>query len=168
MTTIDPMGLADVPQVMAIDRLSFPLPWSEISYRKELTENANAHFFVAVDGGRTGWPQWLGRPAGRRVIGFAGYWYIVDEAHISTLAVHPQWRRQGIGEMLLVEMLKHAVGLGAVMATLEVRESNKAAQALYRKYGFEESGRRKHYYRDNGEDAVLMTARPIKVALSLE
>jgi ribosomal-protein-alanine N-acetyltransferase len=168
MTTIEPMTLVDIPQVLAIDRLSFPLPWSEISYQKELTENTNAHFFVAVDGERTGWQQWLGRPPQRRVIGFMGYWHIVDEAHISTIAVHPRWRRRGAGEELLVVALKHALSLGAVMATLEVRDSNRAARALYRKYGFEEVGRRKHYYRDNGEDAILMTAQPIKVTLNAE
>src|SRR3972149_4218997 len=107
MTTIEPMTLVDIPQVLVIDRLSFPLPWSEISYKKELTENTNAHFFVAVDGERTGWAQGRGgrrgrgRPPQRRVIGFVGYWHIVDEAHISTIAVHPRRCRRGAGEELL-------------------------------------------------------------------
>jgi ribosomal-protein-alanine N-acetyltransferase len=73
-----------------------------------------------------------------------------------------------VGEELLVVALKHALSLGAVMATLEVRDSNRAARALYRKYGFEEVGRRKHYYRDNGEDAVLMTVQPIRVMMNAE
>ncbi|MBM4423097.1 MAG: ribosomal-protein-alanine N-acetyltransferase [Chloroflexi bacterium] len=165
MTTIEPMTLADVPQVAAIDRLSFALPWSELSYSKELTENANAHFFVAVETEEGG--QWLGR-ASRNVIGFCGYWFIVDEAHISTIAVHPQWRGRGVGELLLTAMLRHALAQGAVMATLEVRESNAAARGLYRKYGFEVVGQRKHYYRDNGEDAILMTARPIRIMMNTE
>ncbi len=149
MLTIRTMTLADIPRVMEIERLSFALPWSENAYRKEITENEQAHFFVAVEADT------------ERVIGFAGYWYIVDECHISTLAVQPQQRRQGVGAALLEWTLNHACTLGAVMATLEVRASNTAAQALYRKYGFEVVGRRKRYYRDNGEDAVLMTVKPI-------
>lgn len=149
MTAIRPMTLADIPQVMEIERLSFPLPWSENSFRKELTENEQAHFFVAEEG---------------RVIGYVGYWYIVDECHISTLAVHPSWRRQGMGQMLLAAALSHALRLGAILATLEVRESNVAALTLYQKYGFHIVGRRRHYYRDNGEDALLMTAQPIAIS----
>jgi ribosomal-protein-alanine N-acetyltransferase len=149
MISIRPMVLADIPMVMEIDRLSFALPWSENSFRKELTQNEQAHFFAAVEDDE-------------RVIGFGGYWYIVDECHISTIAVHPERRRRGIGEMLLVSMLKQAVSLGAKMATLEVRDSNKAAIHLYYKYGFVGVGLRRHYYRDNGEDAVLMTAEPIR------
>ncbi|HKZ71236.1 MAG TPA: ribosomal protein S18-alanine N-acetyltransferase [Anaerolineales bacterium] len=154
MIVIRPMALADIPAVMEIDRQSFTLPWSENSFRKEVTQNEQAHFFVAVEGDQ-------------RVIGFAGYWYIVDECHISTIAVHPGWRRRGIGEMLLVVALKHAVSLGAVMATLEVRDSNKAAIHLYYKYGFVGVGLRRRYYRDNGDDAVLMTAEPIRMMSEL-
>jgi ribosomal-protein-alanine N-acetyltransferase len=149
MATIRAMQSNDIPQVMEIDRLSFPLPWSENSFRKELAENEHAYFFVAEEQGR--------------VVGFAGYWYIVDECHVSTLAVHPTWRRQGLGEQLLRTVLQHAMDLGAVLATLEVRQTNLRAQALYQKYGFEVVGRRRQYYRDNGEDALLMTAQPIRV-----
>jgi ribosomal-protein-alanine N-acetyltransferase len=157
-----PMELADIPQVAAIDRLSFPQPWSEQSYRFELVDNRNAHFIVALapnpNGARGLWKQlWGGWPA-RRVVGYAGFWFVVDEAHINTIAVHPEWRRRGIGERLLVKLLAQARGLGAATATLEVRVSNLAAQQLYQKYRFEEVGRRPHYYRD-GEDALLMTIR---------
>ncbi len=161
--SIAPMTLADVQQVVEIDHLSFPLPWSANSYRHELLENDHAHFFVATDGVRRGWRAWLGLPAARRVIGFVGYWYVIDEAHISTIAVHPGWRGHGVGERLLRAALKHALGLGATMATLEVRVSNVAAQNLYRKYHFEEVGLRKQYYRDNGEDALLMTVKPLRL-----
>ena len=161
--SIAPMKLADLPQVVEIDHLSFPLPWSANSYRHELQENDHAHFFVAVDGVRRGWRTWLGLSAERRVIGFVGYWHVIDEAHISTIAVHPGWRGHGVGERLLRAALKHALGLGATMATLEVRVSNVAAQNLYRKYRFEEVGRRKQYYRDNGEDALLMTVKPLRL-----
>jgi ribosomal-protein-alanine N-acetyltransferase len=154
MATIRPMQSEDIPRVMEIDRLSFPLPWSENSFRKELAENEHAYFFVADE---------VAGAARADVVGFAGYWYIVDECHISTLAVHPTWRRQGLGELLLRAVLQHAMDQGAVLATLEVRQTNLRAQALYQKYGFDVVGRRRQYYRDNGEDALLMTARPIRV-----
>ncbi|MBI3359583.1 MAG: ribosomal protein S18-alanine N-acetyltransferase [Chloroflexi bacterium] len=160
------MELADVPQVAAIDRQSFPLPWLASSYRHELTENENAHFLVAHLGPvsrRPGqwWQDWFRPQPVRTIVGYGGYWYIMDEAHISTIAVHPDYRGQGIGERLLVAMLEHARSLGATLATLEVRVGNVVAQNLYRKYGFEEVGRRNGYYRDNGEDALLMTVAPL-------
>lgn len=148
MTTIRPMALADLPAVVEIDRLSFALAWSENSFRKELSENDQAHFFVAESAGR--------------VVGAAGYWFIVDECHISTLAVHPDWRRQGVGALLLQSLLQHARALGAVMATLEVRVSNAAAIRLYQKHGFAPNRRRRAYYRDNQEDALEMLAQPLE------
>jgi len=159
------MMVDDIPQVMEVDRFSFPLPWSASSYRRELLENKRAHFFVAVDGDgrRSGWRAWFGGGPERKVIGFVGYWSVLDEAHISTIAVRPEYRGRGIGEALLVGALAHAQKAGAVEASLEVRVSNAAAQNLYRKYGFEEVGRRKNYYRDNDEDAILMTAKPLRV-----
>lgn len=145
---IAPMEPDDIPQVMAIEWCSFPTPWGVDSYHYELTENRAAHFLVAL------------APGGeRRVRGYTGYWLIVDEAHIGTLAVHPDWRRRGVGEKLLTELLRQAQALGAQMATLEVRAGNTGAQGLYRKHGFEEVGRRKRYYHDNGEDALLLTAK---------
>lgn len=170
---VEPMRLDDVEAVLAIDRLSFPLPWSASSYRYELTQNTHSHFFVALAApGAAGGPRgsWRERitslirgapdavPSPRLVVGYAGFWYIVDEAHISTIAVHPDWRGQGAGEQLLTGLLERALDLNAVKATLEVRVSNTRAQNLYRKYWFEEVGRRRRYYRDNGEDALLMTA----------
>ena len=174
---VAPMAVDDITRVMEIDTLSFPLPWSPTSYRYELTQNPNSHFVVAVTGGapdpiapkepdslvdRLNPSHWF-RPApppppARQVVGYGGFWFIVDEAHISTIAVHPDWRGQGVGEILFVSMLEQALDLQAVTATLEVRVTNAAAQALYRKYEFEQTGRRKRYYRDNGEDALLMTA----------
>jgi ribosomal-protein-alanine N-acetyltransferase len=141
------MTLDDLPAVMEIDRLSFALPWSERSFRFELTGNDAAHLLVAE------------MPVGgeQRIAGFLGYWLLVDEMHISTLAVHPEMRGQGIGEQLLEAGLVQAWLQGAEMSTLEVRPSNKAAIALYSKYGFELVGRRRAYYQDNNEDALLMT-----------
>lgn len=159
---IVPMRLEDLPQVMEIDQVSFPQPWTEQSYRFELEENQNAHFIVALESPplpTQGWLQrWLTPTGPRRVIGFAGFWLVVDEAHINTIAVHPHWRRQGIGERLLGTILERARAINAVSATLEVRVSNLPAQKMYAKFGFEEVGRRKKYYRD-GEDALLMTLR---------
>ena len=179
MVEVVRMALEDIPRVLEIDQLSFPLPWSATSYRYELTQNPNSHFWVAVTGGAarsagadgpkpSGVLDWLApsrwfRPAEppppiRSVVGYSGFWFILDEAHISTIAVHPDWRGRRVGESLFVAMLEAALDLSAVAATLEVRVTNDRAQNLYRKYQFEVVGRRKHYYRDNGEDALLMTA----------
>jgi ribosomal-protein-alanine N-acetyltransferase len=90
-------------------------------------------------------------------LGYGGFWLMYDEAHISTLAVRAELRRQGLGELLLIGLLDEARRAGALCATLEVRVSNAAAQALYTKYGFEQAGRRKAYYTDNQEDALILT-----------
>lgn len=141
------MTLDDLSSVLMIDRLSFPLPWSERSYRYELLDNPSAHLLVAE--------RMLAEVA--MVVGYIGYWFLIDEIHISTFAVHPEHRRNGIGEKLLVAALEQAVALGALLVTLEVRVTNQAALHLYRKYGFEIVGRRANYYRDNHEDAWIMT-----------
>jgi [ribosomal protein S18]-alanine N-acetyltransferase len=147
--TIRPMVFDDLSQVLQIDRVSFPIPWPERSYRFELQENPASHLLVAeLD---------QGPPGG--VVGYIGLWLIVDEAHISTLAVDPKYRRMGIGQALLVAGLTAAARRGAELASLEVRASNAAALQLYRKFGFRRVGRRPRYYRDNGEDALLMIRR---------
>jgi ribosomal-protein-alanine N-acetyltransferase len=142
------MTLDDLPAVLEIDRQSFPIPWPERSYRFELTQNPAADLFVAED------PDF-------EVVGFLGYWLIADEVHISTFAVRPGVRGQGIGEQLLVAGLTTARERGAALATLEVRESNLPAIELYQKLGFESVGLRKGYYRDNGEDAILMSLKQL-------
>ena len=141
---IQKMTLEDIPTVLEIDRVSFSNPWPERSYRYELTDNPAARLFVAkLDDGA--------------VIGYLGYWLIGDEVHISTFAVQPEFRMQGIGEDLLRSALAAAAEKGARVATLEVRESNDPAVKLYEKLGFEVVGSRPRYYRDNDEDAILMT-----------
>lgn len=140
------MLLSDLPEVLAIDRLSFPIPWPERSYRYELTENRASTLLVADRDDEGG-----------RVVGYLGYWLIADEVHISTLAVHPAQRGLGIGRRLLQAGLEQAALGGAKLATLEVRPSNAVAIGLYRAFGFELVGTRSGYYRDNGEDALLMT-----------
>ena len=141
------MTLQDLPEVLEIDRASFPVPWPERSYRFELIENPAARLFVAE---KSDEPE-------SQVVGFIGYWLITDEVHISTFAIHPDFRMQGIGELMLVRALRTARARGASMATLEVRISNWPAIHLYEKLGFEQVGKRAGYYRDNGEDALLMT-----------
>lgn len=149
---IRPMTLADIGEVVAIDKLSFPVPWPERSYRYELTENPAAHLLVAEQHAS---PR-------SRLVGYVGLWLLVDEAHISTIAVHPTERGHGIGEALLTAGLEWAARKGAEMATLEVRASNEAAKILYQKHGFQVVGRRPGYYKDNQEDAVLMTLSSLR------
>jgi len=150
--TIRPMRAEDLTSVLRIDRLSFATPWSERTYRYELSENPTSRLLVAEEMG----------PQAHRVVGYLGYWLIVDEMHISTLAVDPEERRKGLGGHLLRTAMKGAADAGAEVATLEVRESNLAGIQLYRGHGYEIVGRRPRYYRDNGEDALLMTRRGLR------
>jgi ribosomal-protein-alanine N-acetyltransferase len=137
------MTLDDVEQVVAIDKMSFSLPWPTSSFHFELTENPASRCWVAeLDG---------------RIAAMLVAWFIVDEIHIATIATHPDFRKQGLGKKLLSFTLQSAKDEGAVSSFLEVRESNEAALMMYRKFGYVESGRREGYYKDNGEDAILMT-----------
>lgn len=159
------MRLADIKEVMEIERVSFPTPWSARAYCHELIENDLSHYLVVRQRpAQESQPRLLnrvrrslGRGAKPPILGYGGFWVVAGEAHISTIAVHPNWRRRGIGELLLVAMLDRAIELGAEIATLEVRVSNIVAQNLYRKYGFEQVGLRRRYYRDRDEDALIMT-----------
>ena len=152
--TVDDMRLADIAQVHEIERLSFSSPWPAYAFELELRANRLARYVVAR----------AAEPGGERVVGFAGLWLMVDEAHITTFGVHPGWRRQGVGRRLLLRLVDLSIELGAVRMTLEVRVSNTAAQALYRGIGFTIAGTRTRYYTDDGEDAFVMTtpdlARP--------
>jgi ribosomal-protein-alanine N-acetyltransferase len=161
---VEPMHLDDIPQVMTIERGSFPLPWPERAYHYELSQNQNSHYVVLRPTSEADPEHWwhaLKRVWRRnlrpQIIGYGGFWLIAGEAHISTIAIDPNWRRGGLGELLLWDMLKRAVPLEVFEATLEVRVSNQVAQNLYHKYGFEKVGRRRRYYQDNGEDAWIMT-----------
>jgi len=138
------MTLDDIEQVVAIDQVSFELPWPERTFRYEVAENSVSR-------------PWVVDVAGR-VVAMIVVWLIIDEAHVATFATHPDFRRQGFGEKLLVHALKTAKEEGALTAMLEVRPSNDAAQEMYRKLGFIEVNRRTQYYSDNGEDAILMNA----------
>lgn len=172
---IEPMTPRDVAAIMAIENVSFSAPWSARAYDYEVRYNELAHYYVARLQNQAvpsvtpeqipWWRRWLGQhppSVGENdgtadVVGYAGFWLMVEEAHISTVATHPQWRRRGIGELLLIALIDAAAAIGARWMTLEVRVSNAGAQALYRKYGFEVTGTRRHYYTDNNEDALIMT-----------
>jgi ribosomal-protein-alanine N-acetyltransferase len=164
---VEPMRLADVEQVLDIERVAFPAPWSARAYRYEITENEHSTMIVVRFA-----PHWARRLVQRLhlllsaepspVLGYAGFWLLVDDAHISTIAVHPEWRHRGLGELLLLSLLEQATKQGAQRATLEVRVSNQEAQGLYHKYGFEVVSRRRRYYSDNNEDAFIMATPPFE------
>jgi ribosomal-protein-alanine N-acetyltransferase len=144
------MTFDDLPAVQAIERASFMTPWPNDAYRNELATNRLASYVVAC--------------AGDTIVGFAGLWVMVDEAHVTSFAVHPRWRRRGVGERLLLALVDIAVTRRAREATLEVRLSNVPARRLYEKYGFRPVGIRPRYYSDNGEDALIMTTEPLDSA----
>lgn len=166
---VEPMTLGDVDQVMEIERIVFPAPWSARAYRYEITKNDHSTMLVVRKAWNPASPlvrlrRLLGLGPAAPLLGYAGFWLLVDEAHICTIAVHPKWQGQGLGELLLVSLLEHGIKLGAARATLEVRVSNSSARALYEKYGFEIVSRRKRYYTDNNEDAYIMTTPPFDAA----
>ena len=182
----------DVAQVTEIDREAFPTLWPSVNYKREL-QNRLAHYIVACDKGKTDEVAKVGTPSERSftglasrvrrlfnhcrffsnglpssgkeyIIGFAGFWIIAGEAHITSVSVRKLHRRQGIGELLLISVIELVMELNAHFITLEVRASNTAARNLYNKYGFTKTGLRRGYYTDNREDAVLMSIENIDTA----
>jgi ribosomal-protein-alanine N-acetyltransferase len=162
---IRPMEPGDIPSVVAIDRLSFPTPWSASSYAYELKHRNSSFFYVLLKPDSAedspperGWRRWLHSATGLRqshVIGYLGIRLRDSGTHISTIAVHPDWRGNGLGELLLLTALEQSARMERGIVTLEVRPSNKTAQRLYQKYGFQFTGVHEGYYRD-GENAWLM------------
>jgi [ribosomal protein S18]-alanine N-acetyltransferase len=183
---VEPMRVEHISAVSAIEKLSFPQPWPQNAYRREIVENRMAHYIVVrqlgdevdeppareVTDARES-PALLGRisrllrpaePARspqlqvelRTIVGYAGIWVMTDEAHVTTIASHPNMRGKGVGELLLLALIHRSIEVGARWMTLEVRASNAVAQNLYRKYTFKEMGVRRRYYSDNGEDALVM------------
>ncbi|MDD4658465.1 MAG: ribosomal protein S18-alanine N-acetyltransferase [Eubacteriales bacterium] len=136
------MTPAHLVQVMEIEKASFTVPWSEITYFREITENPYAIYIVAT--------------AAEEVAGYAGRWLILDESHITNIAVAPGWRRKGVARKLMEYMLRASLGQGANRMTLEVRRSNLGAQKLYEEFDFSVAGLRRGYYTDNNEDALIM------------
>jgi ribosomal-protein-alanine N-acetyltransferase len=137
------MRVEDINDVQIIERASFSAPWPAYAFRQELETNRLARYLVVR--------------AGDEVVAYGGIWLMVDEAHITTFAVLPAWRRQGVGARLLIELLDLAIEMGGAVATLEVRLSNRDARRLYERFGFRPVGLRPRYYSDNHEDALIMT-----------
>lgn len=136
------MTLQDLDRIVEIEQLSFTLPWSRSSFYQELTNNPYARYIVMEHDGQ--------------IIGYCGMWLVIDEAHITNIAVLPQFRSKKLGEALMRQAMTLAREEGAQTMTLEVRVSNTVAQSLYRKLGFLNGGIRKRYYSDNQEDALVM------------
>ncbi len=191
------MRRADIDQVVEVDREAFPGSWPTPNYRREL-ENRLAHYIVVCDESRTmpvpekderpaegGFPGLVSRvwrlfdngskitgglsTSNREYItGFVGIWVLADEAHLTNIAVRELYRKQGVGELLLISIIDLSLELKTNFVTLEVRASNTEAQKLYTKYGFNQVGVRRHYYTDNREDALLMTTDDITTDLYQE
>ncbi|HUZ78401.1 MAG TPA: ribosomal protein S18-alanine N-acetyltransferase [Chloroflexota bacterium] len=188
---VDRMTLADIPEVIEIERESFTLPWPANAYRRELQDNRTAHYVVVRKSGVTPRPpsppprdhrgglfsflsrQFEPAPSPARgdeppaIYAYAGLWLMVDEAHITTIAVRASSRGRGLGELTLAGLIDISLEVGARLMTLEVRISNTVAQNLYLKYGFKQSGLRRRYYSDNSEDALIMTAEAINAPIFL-
>lgn len=186
---IELMTDEDIPQVQEIESKSFTTPWSSNTYKRELRNQATCRYIVArasrnpppprqpeaARPRRTGLlatlfgglltPSEAPPQASDPLVGYGGVWLTVDHAHITTIAVAPEERGRGIGELLLNGLIDHAYDLQARTLTLEVRVSNTTAQQLYLKYGFEPGGKRPRYYTDNGEDALIMWTEEISTPL---
>ncbi len=145
---VHPMTLADLDQVMEVERLSYLTPWSRQAFESELLQRYTVYLVAR---------------AGDRVVGFAGMHVLWEMAHVTNVAVHPEFRGRGVGERLMRELIRIAYRRGAARMTLEVRVGNAPAQALYRKLGFvtEPGAVRKGYYTDTGEDAIIMWKEPL-------
>ena len=186
---VRPMHREDIAQVVEIDREAFPTEWPPPSFKHEL-ENRLAHYIVVCDSEKTfdepevdispgkglsglvfSIKRWFAPDRfitnerkskdAHQLLGFAGFWIMADEAHITTIAARKEYRRQGIGELLLMSIIEMATKLKARIVTLEVRASNNSAQRLYSKYGFTQVGMRRGYYTDNREDGILMSTEDI-------
>jgi ribosomal-protein-alanine N-acetyltransferase len=186
---VRPMNADDIPQVSAIDREAFPTEWPPPSFKRELASSM-VRYLVASDESqaagldaegpaprKTAWESLVARmkhmvgrnhsspgPASgdrRLIVGYASIWMMVDESHLTSIAVRKSHQRLGIGELLLMDVIRLSMQLKAEVVTLEARASNHSAQALYAKYGFKTVGIRRRYYTDNSEDAVIMTTDKI-------
>ncbi|UOR10304.1 ribosomal protein S18-alanine N-acetyltransferase [Halobacillus amylolyticus] len=143
MVKIRKMLPDDIEEVMAVEHATFAVPWTAETFLNEVNgENPYAHYLVIEKNGA--------------IFGYCGLWLIIDEAHVTNIAIHPEYRGQGYGEKLFRQSFKEAIEMGAIQLSLEVRVSNTAAQHMYRKFGLVPGGIRKNYYTDNGEDALVM------------
>ncbi|WP_242172896.1 ribosomal protein S18-alanine N-acetyltransferase [Priestia koreensis] len=136
------MDVNDIDQVVGIEQLSFSTPWSKEAFVNELTQNQFSKYVVMEENDV--------------IIGYCGLWVIIDEGHITNVAILPSHRGQGLGEKLMRKVMELSMEFGARTLTLEVRVSNHVAQSLYKKLGFEAGGLRRNYYTDSQEDALVM------------
>ena len=136
------MNVDDIDQVLEVESQSFTLPWSKEAFFNELTVNQYAVYIVIEDNGK--------------IAGYCGSWVVIDESHITNIAILPEYRGKKLGEALLRKMIEISISMGAIRMTLEVRVSNVVAISLYEKLGFQKGGIRKRYYTDNHEDAYIM------------
>lgn len=137
------MGL-DIEGVLAVEQATFTTPWSKGAFESEIYDNELTYYLVVID------------KESKKVIGYAGMWVIVDEAHVTNIAISPDYQGNGIGEILVRNLMEAAIVRGASCMTLEVRKSNNVAQGLYTKLGFKARGVRPKYYSDTKEDALIM------------
>jgi ribosomal-protein-alanine N-acetyltransferase len=147
---VDAMREEDIPEVQAIEREIFPTPWPRNAYYRELHHNRTAYYLV------------LRRD--EEIVGYAGLWKMSDEAHITTVGVRAGQQGKGYGHALMAALIQRAYQLGSRWLTLEVRPSNDVAVRLYEKFGFKVIGRRRGYYTDNNEDAIVMWSDSIQAA----
>lgn len=140
--TFEPMRVEHLDAIEELEKKSFPTPWPRQTFEFEILYNDLAEYVVAMHEGK--------------VIGYGGAWMVLDEAHVTNVAVHPDYRGMKIGKALMLELMRRAVARGARCMTLEVRPSNTVARQLYARLGFVEAGVRKGYYQDNDEDAIIM------------
>lgn len=182
---VETMTVADVPEVVQVDRRCFSQSWPAAAYRMELRRPDRSHYLVmrieplesAIpgSGGEDRFDRVRSRltllpfgripaaaPPSRPMAGFAGMWTVYDEAHITTIGIDPAWQGLGLGELLLAALIDEAIRRGADRLTLEVRVSNEIARRLYQKYGFQVIGQREAYYTDNRENALLMTSPSLR------
>lgn len=132
----------DIDQILEVEHASFTTPWSREAFYNEIHNNKFAvYIIIEADG---------------KIVGYCGAWIVIDEAHVTNIAILPEYRGMKLGEALLRKMMLTAISMGAKSMTLEVRVTNYTAQSLYRKLGFQEGGLRKNYYSDNQEDARVM------------
>jgi len=135
------MELSDLDEIMYIEERSFATPWSRQSMTDEIANKAACYFVVEADG---------------KIVAYAGAWLVIDEAHITNIAVHPDYRGRGYGKLVTRAVLEYAASVDMGYALLEVRVSNRRAICLYKQLGFKVLAIRKRYYEDNGEDAYVM------------
>ena len=139
------MELSDIEDILVVEKLSFSIPWSRDSFEKEIVDNNLAIYLVAR--------------VNEKAVGYIGMWKVLNEGHITNVAVHPEFRHQGIGDQLVSELLSLCEKENIDLVTLEVRKRNQNAIRLYEKHGFVAEGIRKAYYQDNKEDAIIMWKR---------